>query len=83
MAQQSLNIAYKELFPIVLSFYIWGEKWRNRRIQFDCDNQSVVAIINSETSKDSHIMKLVRELFLCAARMNFTTFAKHVSGKDN
>ena len=60
-----------------------GEKWRNRRIQFDCDNQSVVAIINSGTSKDSHIMKLVRELFLCAARMNFTIIAKHVPGKDN
>ena len=28
-------------------------------------------------------MKLVRELFLCAARLNFTITAKHVPGKDN
>ena len=28
-------------------------------------------------------MKLVRELFLCAARMNFSIIAKHVPGKDN
>ena len=83
VAKQLLSIAYKEFFPIVLSCYVWGEKWRNRRIQFDCDNQSVVAIINSGTSKDSHIMKLVREIFLCAARINFTIIAKHVPGKDN
>ena len=82
VAQQSLSIAYKELFPIVLSCYVWGGgEWRNRRIQFDCDNQSVA--VNSGTSKDSHIMKLVRQLFLCAARMNFTIIAKHVPGKDN
>ena len=28
-------------------------------------------------------MKLVKQLFLCAARMNFTIIAKHVPGKDN
>ena len=27
-------------------------------------------------------MKLVRELFLCFARLNFTITAKHVPGKD-
>ena len=63
--------------------YGGGGEWRNRRIQFDCDNQSVVAIINSGTSKDNHIMQLVRELFLCAARMNFTIIEKHVPRKDN
>ena len=28
-------------------------------------------------------MKLVRELFLCTARMNFTIITKHVPEKDN
>ena len=28
-------------------------------------------------------MKLVRELFLCTAHMNFTIISKHVPGKDN
>ena len=83
VAQQSQSIAYKELFPIVLSCCIWRDRWRNLRVQFNCDNQSVVAIINSGTSRDSHIMKLVRELFLRAARLNFTITAKHVPGKDN
>ena len=32
---------HKELFPIVLACFVWGDQWRNRRIQFCCDNQSV------------------------------------------
>ena len=63
--QQSQSIAYQELFPIVLSCCVWGDRCRNLRVQFNCDNQSVVAIITSGTFRDSHIMKLVRELF-CA-----------------
>ena len=82
-AQQPLSIAYKELFPIVIACYVWGNKWRCRRIQFCCDNQSVVAVITSGTSKDSHLMQLLRELFLCAASFNFTVTARHVPGKEN
>ena len=81
--QRSNSIAYKELFPIVLACLVWGEKWRNCRIQFCSDNQSVVAIISSGTSRDSQLMQLLRELFLCAARFNFKVSAKHVAGKDN
>ena len=82
-SQQGLSIAYKELFPIVLACFVWGDQWRNRRIQFCCDNQSVVAIISSGTSKDRSLMKLLRELFLCAAKFNFKVAAKHVQGIKN
>ena len=81
--QRSLSIAYKELFPIVIACHVWGGKWRYHRIQFCCDNQSVVAVISSGTSKNSHLMQLLRELFRCAARFNMKVTAKHVPGKDN
>ncbi len=82
-AQQFLNIAYKELFPIVIACNVWGSKWCYRRIQFGCDNQSVVAVISSGTSKDSRLMQLLWELFLCAARFNIKVMAKYVPGKQN
>ena len=81
--QRSLSIAYKELFPIVIACHVWGSKWRYHRIQFRCDNQSVVAVISSGTSKDSRLMQLLMKLFLCAARFNMKVTAKHVPGKDN
>ena len=49
--QQPLGMAYKELFPIVLACHVWGPSWSNMRIKFWCDNQSVVHIIQSGTSK--------------------------------
>ena len=82
-AQQSLSIPYKELFPIVIACHVWGSKWRDRRILFCCDSQGVVAVISSGTSKDTRLMQLLRELFLCAARFNFMVTAKHVPGKEN
>ena len=80
-----LGMAYKELFPIVLACHIWGQSWANKRIKFWCDNQSVVHILKSGTSKDEKIMHLVRTgtLFLVTAKFNFRVCAKHLPGKTN
>ena len=51
-AQQPLDMAYKELFPIVLACHIRGQSWSNQRIKSWCDNQSVVHILQSGTSND-------------------------------
>ena len=82
-AQQPLGMAYKELFPIVLACHIWGQSWSNKRIKFWCDNQSVVHILQSGTSKDDKIMHLVRGLFLVTAKFNFRVCAEHILGKTN
>ena len=63
--QQPLSIAYKELFPLVIACHVWGSRWRNRRIQFCCDNQSVVTVISSGTSENTRLMQLLWENFSC------------------
>ena len=81
--QRSLSTACKELFSIFIACYVWGDKLRYNSIQCCCDKQSVVAVISSDTSKDSRLMQLLRELFLCAARFNMKVTAKHVPGIYN
>ena len=76
-------MAYKELFPIVLACHIWGQSWANKRVKFWCDNQSVVHILKSGTSKDEKIMLLVRLLFLVTAKLNFRVCAEHLPGETN
>ena len=66
-------MAYKELYPIVHILYI----------QFVCNNQSVVHIVRSDTSKDDNIMHLIRELFLVMAKFNFRVSARHIPSKTN
>lgn len=81
--QEPLGIAYKELFPIVLACSLWASQWQTKRVQFRCDNESVVSILQTGTSKDPNIMHLIRNLFLITARFNFTLSAVHIPGKQN
>ena len=81
--QLGLSIAYKELFPIVLACVLWGEGWRKKRVQFECDNESVVAILRNGTSKNEQIMNLIRHLFIVTTQCNFSISAIHVPGKSN
>ena len=82
-SQLDHSIAYKELFPIVLAAHVWGPCWSQKHILFRSDNQAVVAILNSRSSRDPVLMHLVRNLLMSAARFNFTFKAEHLPGKQN
>ena len=76
-------MALLELYPIVVSCVLWGDKWNRKRILFHCDNMYTVQIINKGRSKVKVIMKLLRRLTWCAAKHNFTVHAQHLPGKLN
>ena len=58
-----------------------GSKWQQKRVQFRCDNESIVTMIRTCTSKTPNIMHLIGLLFLTTARYNFIVSAVHVPGK--
>ena len=47
----SLNIAFLELFPMVLSLHIWGPLMANKCVVFYTGNAAIVDVINIQTSK--------------------------------
>ena len=71
-SQADQSIAYKELFPVVVSSHVWGSQWFRRHVLFRSDNETVVHILLSRTSKVPCIMRLLRHLLSAAARFNFT-----------
>ena len=77
------NIAVKELLPIVLAVQLWGPLMANSRMLCMCDNMSIVAVINSRTSKDRSIMDLLRKLAIATMSHNVHFAAKHIPGKFN
>jgi hypothetical protein len=77
------SIAVKELYPITLAVELWGSVLSNKRIMLHCDNQSVVHIINSQTSKCPIIMRLVRRLTVAAMSFNIVLRSVHIRGVDN
>ena len=73
----------KELASIVLAAMLWGHQWQGKRVQFNCDNISVVSCILSGSSKDPVTMHLLRCLWLVSAIYQFDLHAAHIPGKLN
>ena len=82
-AESSLIIAWRELYAIVVACSTWGHHLTGRKLLIHCDNETVVAIVNSGTSKNRDIMCLVRILFFVCVRYNFDIRLVHVPGKEN
>ena len=81
--ERGISIEWQELFPIVVACAIWFPHFSGKRVQFWCDNESVVAIINSGHSKAPRIMDLLRFLVLISMKHNFFVRARHVPGVSN
>ena len=83
LTDTSQSINYREMRALVLAAATWGHRWSNRRIMFHCDNQAVVHILTSGTSKNVLLMRLVRSLLYIAATHNFHYQARYINTKDN
>ena len=81
--ERGISIEWQELFPIVVACTIWHPHFAGKRLQLWCDNESVVAIINSGHSKVPRIMDLLRALTLISMKHNFFVRARHVPGVYN
>ncbi|XP_060562711.1 uncharacterized protein LOC132722259 isoform X1 [Ruditapes philippinarum] len=77
------NITVLELFPIWIAINIWGKELMNKKIKFYCDNEAVVHILNTLTSKSELVMCIVRALTLKCLKFNILLKAKHIPGSRN
>ena len=77
------DIPLLELFPVLVSLVIWGSCLRNKKILFHSDNQSVVHILSTMTSKSDNIMVLVRAFTLQCLQHNLVIRGKHIEGRAN
>ena len=77
------DITYLEMVPIALSVYLWGNLFHKKKIVFNSDNQSVVQILNTKTSKSLRVMSLVRHIVYWSLLGNFHIKGKFVPGFTN
>ena len=80
---KTYHINVREMFPITLSLQLWGNLLANHRIVFMTDNEAVAICINKQTSKDTLLMKLIRNLVVSAMTHNIVFSAKWILGKTN
>ena len=77
------SITWRELYAIVKATATWGKQLSKRRIRFHCDNEAVVFILQTGTSKCPQIMNLVRSLFYICEQFNIECSAEHIPGLKN
>ena len=75
---RDLDIAVKELLPIILAALIWGRSWHSQTVLSYCDNQAVVSILRSRTCKQPVLMHMLRCLFFVEAAYDFKLVAMHL-----
>lgn len=77
------DITVLEMFPILVSLVVWGSSLQNKKILFRCDNEAVVHILNTMTSKSEKVMILVRAITLECMKHNMVIKSTHIAGKTN
>ena len=77
------QIATKELIPILIAAVVWGHTWTGVQVLSLCDNEAVVTVINSRSSREPDLMQLLRCLFFLEAHFQFYLIARHLPGVAN
>ena len=79
------SIEFLELIALVAALYTWkgSRQLNNGRVRLYCDNQAVVAMINTLASSCSQCRKLIRLVALLQIQNNIRIFVNFVRSRDN
>ena len=78
-----VNIAAKELLPIMLACAVWSKQWWQQRVLIHCDNMAVVAVWGAQSSKHQLIMHLLHCLHFVCAYFEIDLHIEHISRSEN
>ena len=78
-----ISINYLELYALTIGIFLWLKNYRNSKTTVFCDNQAVVAMINSTSSPIKNNMVLIRQIVLLCMKENMQLTAKYIPSKQN
>ena len=81
MMKYQPSIEFLELFGVTVAVIKWISLFKNRVVYLFCDNQSVVSMINNQSSTCKQCMRLICLVVLQGLVHNVKTLAKYVSTK--
>ena len=76
-------IHLKEFWVVLVSAWIWGEKWRGKLVYIFSDNDAVVETLEKEKPKDSRMQELLREFLYVVCVKGFTPAFRKIGTKAN
>ena len=76
-------IFVREFFAIWIAIHTWGDAWVDKQVVVHTDSAPARDIWLKGSTPDKEVMRIVRAMFLFAAKRNINILIKHVSGKSN
>ncbi|PPQ83082.1 hypothetical protein CVT24_012140, partial [Panaeolus cyanescens] len=80
---RSRDIQFKELYAVLQAILRWADEWSSSHVVFHCDNQAVVAWLETGTSRSSPSMPILRTISMLAAHFQFSFSSTWISTDDN
>ena len=78
-----IGIHLKEFYVLLVSCWLWGEKWSGQMVYLFCDNDSVVESLDKQKPKDPRMQDLLREFLYIVCSRKFTPIFRKIGTKDN
>ena len=72
------SIEFLKLYALVIGVLLWTKYHQNSRITLFCDNESVVFMVNNQSSKCRNCMIFIRIITMHCMSHNTRVYAKHV-----
>ena len=76
-------IHLKEFYVVLVSAWIWGDKWRGKLVYIFSDNDAVVDTLVKEKPKDTKMQELLREFLYVVCVKGFTPTFRKIGTKAN
>ena len=71
------------MWAVIIALKLSQEKWRGRKLVCHCDNESVVVVVNTGSTKDEIAQHMLREIEWITASSNTWLKMVHLPGKYN
>ena len=78
-----LSIIHFEMLNIVVALQAWGNYWRHRALQVNCDNLGVVQLVKTGKTKDPFQALCIRNIWLLTASYDIDLDISHIPGRYN
>ena len=76
-------IADFEILAILVALRLWAASFRGTRFVLDCDNQTVVGVLNGKKSKNPFLQACLREVTECLAKNQCEIVVRYINTKKN
>ena len=79
----SIGIHIKEFWVVLVSAWLWGERWRGKIVYVFCDNDAVVDTLEKQKPADPKLQELLREYLYVVCTRGFTPKFRKIGTKEN